>query len=74
MSRAIYHARACNAHGTLFVPIWKSVPFWPLLCSNGRHLAPFVHAWHAFSYQVGMFLPGCSGSNIGDSLNSEAKL
>ena len=74
VSRAICHARACNAHGTLFVPIWKSAPFWPLLCPDGRHLAPFVHAWHVFSYRVGMFLPGCSGSNIGDSLNSETKL
>ena len=74
VSRAICHARACNAHGTLFVPIWKSAPFWPLLCPDGRHLAPFVHAWHVFSYRVGMFLPGRSGSNIGDSLNSETKL
>ena len=68
MSRTICHARACNAHGTLLVS------FWPLLCPDGRHLAPLVHAWYAFSYRMEMFLPGHSGSNIGDSLNSEAKL
>lgn len=72
VSRVLCHARACNARGTLLVPIWKSAPFWPLLCPDGRHLAPFVHAYHVFPYWVGMLLPGHSGSNIGDSLNSES--
>ena len=63
----------CNAQGTLIVPFWKSAPFWPLLCLDGRH-------WLALSvlincpYVVGMLLPGYSRSNLGDSLNSESAL
>ena len=54
--------------------MWKSTPFWPLLCPDGRHLAPFMHAYHAFPYQVGMLRPGHSGNNIGDSLVAESSL
>ena len=36
------HMRRCKASGTVFVPIWKSSYFWPLLYLNGLHLAPFV--------------------------------
>ena len=46
--------------------------FWPLLCPDGRHLAPFFHAWHVFPFFNGMFLPGRSGSNIGNSLTDDS--
>ena len=50
------------------MPLWKSAAFWPLLCPDGRHLAPFFHAWQSSPVFDGIFLPGQSGSNIGDSL------
>ena len=31
-------------------------------------MAPFFHAWQSFPVFDGIFLPGRSGSNIGDSL------
>ena len=74
VGRAICHARACHSCGTLVVPLWKSAPFWPLLCPDGRHLAPFVQAYYAFPYQVGMLMPGRSGNNLADSLNAGSTL
>jgi hypothetical protein len=74
VSRALGHAKACSAQGTLIVPYWKSAPFWPLLCPDGRHLAGFVCSYQLLPYKVGMLLPGCSGSNLGDSLNTESTL
>ena len=62
--RVVGHARECQAKGTLVVPLWKSAPFWPLLCPDGRHLASFIHGWCALSFYPGLFLPGLSG-NIG---------
>ena len=46
IGRALLHAEACKASGAIVVPLWKSAAFWPLLCLDGRHLAPFIHAWH----------------------------
>ena len=40
--RVLHHARACGCSGTLIVPLWKSVPFWPILCPDGLIFAPFV--------------------------------
>ena len=50
------------------------MPFWPLLCPDGRHFAPFVHAYEIIPYQNGMLLPGRSGNNLGDSLKSDSSL
>ena len=50
------------------MPLWKSAAFWPLLCTDGHHLAPFFHAWQSSPVFDGILLPGQSGSNIGDSL------
>ena len=69
--RTIRHARECEAVGTLVVPLWKSAPFWPLLCPDGRHLAPFIHGWFALNVYPGLLLPGLSGNNLGDSLTSD---
>ena len=68
VGHALLHAEACKARGALVVPLWKSAAFWPLLCPDGRHLAPFFHVWQSFPVFDGIFLPGRSGSNIGDSL------
>ena len=69
---ALLHPEACNARGALVVPLWKSAAFWPLLCPDGRHLAPFFHAWQSFPYFYGIFLPSRSGSNTGDSLTVDS--
>ena len=46
--RTIQHAAKCKAKGTLVVHAWNSSPFWPILCPDGSHLAPFVHLqWSA---------------------------
>ena len=37
------HMKLCQATGTIFVPLWESAYFWPLLYPNGCHLAGFVH-------------------------------
>ena len=72
--RTIRHASRCKAKGTLVVPAWNSAPFWPILCPDGCHLAPFVHLWWSTSYIPGLLVPGRSGSNLGDSLNSDSML
>ena len=36
------HALACMAQGTLIVPLWRSAPYWPLLCPDGSNLGGFV--------------------------------
>ena len=43
VGRTVKHAKKCKAVGSLLVPMWKSAYFWPLLCPDGCHLAPFVH-------------------------------
>ena len=72
IGHALLHAEACKAKGALVVPLWKSAAFWPLLCPDGHHLAPFFHAWHMFPFFNGMFVPGRSGSNIGNSLTDDS--
>ena len=74
ISRTVKLARECGAVGSLLVPVWKSAHFWPLLCPDGCHLAPFVHQCMFFQYQPGLFLPGKSGSNIGDSLTTDSTI
>ena len=72
--RTIRHASGCRAKGTLVVPAWNSAPFWPILCPDGCHLASFVHLWWSTSYIPGLLVSGRSGSNLGDSLNSDSML
>ena len=35
IGRVLRYATACNAMGSLIVPVWKSASFWPLLCPDG---------------------------------------
>ena len=71
VDRTIRHAQVCNAVGSLLVPAWKSAPFWPLLCPDGTHLAPFIHQWLFFPFTHELFVPGRSGNNIGEALTSD---
>ena len=68
----ISHASNCRAKGTLVVPMWKSSPFWPILCPDGEHLAPFIHAWWSISFYPDLFLRGHSSSSLGDTLNADS--
>ena len=72
IARTVRHAHECKAFGSLLVPMWTSAYFWPILCPDGCHLAPFVHQCMFLQYQPGVFLPGKSGSNIGDSLTKDS--
>jgi len=60
--------------GTLVILLWKSAPFWPLLCPDGHHLAPFIQAYHIFPFYQGILLPGLSGNNIADAMTDESCL
>ena len=33
----IAHAKLCKAKGVLFVPLWKSAYYWPLLTNDGKY-------------------------------------
>ena len=41
----IKHMKACRAKGLFICPLWSTHPFWPFLCSDGRHLGNFVSDW-----------------------------
>ena len=43
--RTLKHMRSCCALVTLIVPLWRSALFWPLLTTDGSHLAHFVQDW-----------------------------
>ena len=47
---------------------------WLSPCGNldGEHLASFVHAWWSTKLYPDMFLRGCSGSSLGDTLNADS--
>ena len=51
--RCISHASFCQANGTLVVPAWKSAPYWPVICPDGRHLAKFVPLWWPIKFYPG---------------------
>ena len=72
ISRAICRAQLCSAGGTIVIPMWKSAPFWPVVCPDGQHLANFMHSWFAFKFYDCMFLPGLCGGNIGDSMTNDS--
>ena len=74
VTRALKHAEHCKAKGTLVVPLWKSAVFWPVVCPDGVHLAPFVHAWFTQPYYEGLLQVSRSGANLGDSLTVDSIL
>lgn len=42
ISKVILHMKMCKAYGLLVIPLWKSAPFWPLLCTGEGVFEPFV--------------------------------
>ena len=72
IGRVLRHTETCSAVGSLIVPAWKSASFWPLICPDGTHLAPFVHKWVYIPFQPTTFIPGKSGNDIGQAMNSDS--
>ena len=70
--RTIRHASSCKARGTLVVPAWKSAPYWPILCPDSICLASFIHLWWSVAYYPGLFVRGCSGTSLGDSMTTDS--
>ena len=61
--RVIRHAQACEAQGTMILPVWPSAPFWPLICPyNTGAFALFVREVRELSQVDFLFLPGLSGA------------
>lgn len=42
VGKAIKHLRNCQGKGILFIPLWPSAYFWPLITSDGKEFQPFV--------------------------------
>jgi len=42
IGKSLKHARNCQARGVLFVPVWKSAYYWPLLTPNGILFYDFI--------------------------------
>ena len=61
--RTLQHAKVCKSQGTLIVPLWKSAPFWPILCPSEDVFADFIHAWVELPL-IDLILPGRSGGAI----------
>ena len=62
--RVIRHLRACAAHGTLIVPIWKSAVFWTMLCEDGVHWNSWVHDWQVPSSERNLIIKGKANNSI----------
>ena len=62
--RVIRHLRACAAHGTLIVPIWKSAVFWTVLCEDGVHWNSWVHDWQVLSSERNLIIKGKANNSI----------
>ena len=72
IGRAIQHAKACNAKGTLAFPAWKSAYYWPIICPDGCHLATYIHKWCYQAFSPELLIAGRSGCSIGDALTADA--
>lgn len=42
IGKTLKHLKTCHAKGVLFVPMWKSAYFWPLLTRDGTNFESFV--------------------------------
>ena len=62
--RVIRHMRNCCAAGTMVVPLWRSAPFWPIICPDGVSFAPFVVDWVVLPSVVDLCLPGVQRKSV----------
>lgn len=64
--RALRHAKACHAYGTLIAPLWESAPFWPIICNRKGSFRSFVREWRIFDNIDGLLQLGdCKQSLLG---------
>ena len=63
--RTIKHAQRTRACGTLIVPQWVSVPFWPILFPDGYTNAGFIREIRVLDNVI--ILPGRHGANLFDN-------
>ena len=42
VGKTLRHAKYCKAKRVLFIPMWKSSYFWPLITPDGKHFEKFV--------------------------------
>ena len=62
--RVIRHMKNCRAVGTLVAPMWRSAPFWPIICPDGSSFADFVVDWVVLPNTADCFLPGVQEKSI----------
>ena len=55
----------------LIVSMWKSAPFWPMVCPDGHHLASFIREWWSTTFYTGLFVPGISGKDFRETMNTD---
>ena len=69
ISRVITHMRACNAVGTLAIPLWKSSYFWILLCDDVKHWNAFVPDWVILPKFGHLFIRGKAKNHVFGSMD-----
>lgn len=42
IGEVLIHSKRCKAKGVLFIPLWKSSYFWPMLTTNGEYFEHFI--------------------------------
>ena len=72
--RTIAHASNCKGKGILVVPMWRSVPFWPVACPDGENLAQFIHLWWSVNFYPSLFVCGRSGNSLGDTVTAHSQV
>ena len=62
--RLLRHAQITKAQGTLIVPQWVSVPFWPVLFPDGINPAQFIKESRMLPMKEPLFMTGPLGANL----------
>lgn len=50
--------------GTLVIPLWTSVSWWPLITTDGTQPEEFVQDWVEITPSEDMFFPAMLGSSV----------
>ncbi|KAK3244028.1 hypothetical protein CYMTET_46348 [Cymbomonas tetramitiformis] len=60
VGRLLEVLRRFSAVATIIVPYWTGRHWWPILCPDGQHFAPFVRDWRELPRDTAeaLFLPG----------------
>ena len=63
-SKTINHLVACRAKGTLVVPKWPSLPFWPLIFDKNLEYKQYVQDVLEFTEVDRILAPGLNLNSI----------